>query len=171
MKEVFMALLIFSIIGGGVALGFRYREQAKEAADARPSITNFAPVNLPENTSKDVATDAAGDDTSSTENTSPIRLDAPASIVVKVLNAGAAGGSAGKMVSYLKQSGYAKAEAGNAGSAGRGVTIYFSADTADEAKALQLLLLKQYKGVEAKPAAEVKIPEAKTAPLVVMLGS
>lgn len=165
-----MALLVFAIIGGGIALGLRYREQARETADMRPSIANFAPVNLPENVSKDSMDDVAKDD-APTKDTAPAKPDAPASLVVKVLNGGAVGGSAGKMVSYLKQNGYIKAEAGNANGANKGVVIYFSADMADEAKVLQLLLLKQYQGVEAKPVAEAKIPEAKTAPMVVVLGS
>lgn len=166
-----MALLVFAIIGGGIAFGLRYREQARETADTRPSIANFAPVNLPENASSDSMDDAAKDDTPTKEDAAPAKPDAPASLVVKVLNGGAAGGSAGKMVSYLKQNGYTKAEAGNANGANKGVVIYFSVDMADEAKVLQLLLLKQYQGVEAKPVAEAKIPEAKTAPMVVVLGS
>ena len=166
-----MALLVFAVIGGGIALGLRYREQARETADMRPSIANFAPVNLPENVSHDSTDDAAKNDAPTKEDVVPAKPDAPASVVVKVLNGGAVGGSAGKMVSYLKQNGYAKAETGNANGANKGVVIYFSVDMADEAKVLQLLLLKQYKGVEAKPVAEAKIPEAKTAPMVVVLGS
>ena len=166
-----MALLVFAVIGGGIALGLRYREQARETADMRPSIANFAPVNLPENVSHDSTDDAAKNDAPTKEDVVPAKPDAPASVVVKVLNGGAVRGSAGKMVSYLKQNGYAKAETGNANGANKGVAIYFSADMADEAKVLQLLLLKQYQGVEAKPVAEAKIPEAKTAPMVVVLGS
>ena len=171
MKELFLAVLTFAILGGGVVFGIRYREQAKEVADMRPSIANFAPVNLPENVSKDSMDDMAKDDAPTKEDAAPAKPDAPASLVVKVLNGGAVGGSAGKMVSYLKQNGYAKAETGNANGANKGVVIYFSVDMADEAKVLQLLLLKQYQGVEAKPVAEAKIPEAKTAPMVVVLGS
>lgn len=166
-----MALLVFAVIGGGIALGLRYREQARETADMRPSIANFAPVNLPENVSHDSTDDAAKNDAPTKEDVVPAKPDAPASVVVKVLNGGAVRGSAGKMVSYLKQNGYAKAETGNANGANKGVVIYFSVDMADEAKVLQLLLLKQYQGVEAKPVAEAKIPEAKTAPMVVVLGS
>lgn len=170
MKEVFIALLVFALAGAGVWFGFRYRAEQKEAADARPSIANFAPENLPENVVREDVSDDAKDETKKEEVT-PVKPDLPATIAIKVLNGGAAGGSAGKVAAYLKQNGYAKAEAGNANGANAGIVIYYSAPMADEAKALQLLLLKQYKGVTSKPVEEAKIPEAKTAPLVVVLGA
>lgn len=166
-----MALLVFVVVGSGVALGFRRHEQAKEAADARPSIADFSPANLPESVSEDAIIDTAESAAPAREDAVPAKLDAPAGVVVKVLNGGAAGGSAGKMVMYLKTSGYAKAEAGNANGSNAGIVIYYSSGMEDEAKALQLTLLKLYKGVESKAASDAKVPEAKTAPIVVVLGS
>lgn len=167
MKEVFIALLIFAFAGAGVWFGFRYRTEQKEAADMRPSIADFAPANLPENVVKE------NDVEQETKKEEPAltKPDAPATLVIKVLNGGAAGGSAGKVAAYLKKNGYAKAEAGNANGANVGIVIYYSAPMADEAKVLQLLLLKEYKGVTSKPVEEAKIPEAKTAPIVVVLGA
>ena len=170
-----MALLVFAIIGGGIVFGLRYREQAKEAADSRPSIVEFSSADLPEDTSapteSDSTDDAALPDDTTSSDAAPARPDAPEMIVVKVLNGGAAGGSAGKIVAYLRQNGYLKAEAGNANGSNAGVVVYYAAGMEDESKALQLVLLKEYKGVEAKPVEEAKIPEAKTAPMVVVLGS
>lgn len=170
-----MALLVFAIIGGGIVFGLRYREQAKEAADARPSIVDFSSANIPEDvgttTEGDSTDDAALADDASDTDAALARPDAPETIVVKVLNGGAAGGSAGKMVAYLRQNGYLKAEAGNANGSNAGVVVYYTAGMEDESKALQLVLLKEYKGIEAKPVEEAKIPEAKTAPMVVVLGS
>ena len=88
-----------------------------------------------------------------------------------MFNAGSVGGSAGKMVNYLKTNGYIKAETGNAEKAEKGIVIYFSETLSDEANALQLTLLKSYKGVESKSAEEAKVPEAKSAPIVIMIGS
>lgn len=172
MKEIFMALVVFALVGSGIFFGLRFREERKEASDARPSIANFAPENLPENAVKEES-DAKDDSEKETEKEepAPAKPDAPAVLVIKVLNGGSVGGSAGKMVTYLKQNGYTKAEAGNASGANTGIVIYYSAPMVDEAKALQLLLLKEYKGVTAKPVEEAKISEAKTAPLVVVLGA
>lgn len=169
MKEVFIALVVFALVGGGVAFGLRYRAERDEAADARPSIENFVAENLPENSAKEDASDDAPDKTEK-EDVLPMKSDAPETIAVKVLNGGAAGGSAGKVATYLKQNGYAKAEAGNANGSNTGIVVYYAPEMADEVKALQLLLLKTYKGVISKPVADAKIPEAKTAPLVVVLG-
>ncbi len=64
-----------------------------------------------------------------------------------------------------------KAEAGNANGSNVGIVIYYSSEMEDESKVLQLLLLKEYKGVVSKPVEDAKIPEAKTAPMVVVLGA
>ncbi len=171
MKEVFMALVVFAVIGGGVALGVRYRDQAKEAADARPSIASFAPTNLPESVARTDVPESAPKNGTPAESVAITKPDVPETIVVKVLNGGAAGGSAAKVAAYLKANGYTKAETGNANGSNVGIVIYYSADMTDEVKSLQLLLLKQYKGVGSKAATDTKIPEAKTAPLVVVLGA
>lgn len=172
MKEVFIALLMFALVGGGVVFGFRYRAERKDATDLRPSIADFSPENLPANIVKEDApnSNAAEGETKKEEST-PAKLDAPAMIAVRILNGGAVGGSAGKMVAYLKQNGYTKAEAGNANGANVGIVVYYSVPMADEAKALQLLLLKEYKGVTSKPVEEAKIPEVKTTPIAVVLGA
>ncbi len=175
MKEIFMALLVFAVVGGGVAFGVRYREQANEAADTRPSIADFSSVNIPGGETDAMASsDALGSASPSdvtSEDVTLARPDAPESITVKVLNGGAAGGSAGKMTTYLKANGYTKAEAGNANGSNVGIVIYYSSEMEDESKVLQLLLLKEYKGVVSKPVEDAKIPEAKTAPMVVVLGA
>lgn len=174
MKEIFMALLVFAVVGGGVAFGVRYREQVNEAADTRPSIADFSSANIPEEAGAITASDAldsASTNDAMSEDVTLARPDAPESIAVKVLNGGAAGGSAGKMTTYLKANGYTKAEAGNANGSNIGIVIYYSSEMEDESKALQLLLLKEYKGVVSKPVEDAKIPEAKTAPIVVVLGA
>lgn len=171
MKEIFIALLVFAVVGGGIALGLRYREGQKETSDSRPSIANFSPENLPENVVKEEDNKKDDSEKETEEGSASVKSDAPATVAIKVLNGGAAGGSAGKMTTYLKQNGYAKAEAGNADGSNIGIVIYYSALMADEVKALQLLLLKEYKGVTAKPVEDAKIPEAKTAPIVVVLGA
>ena len=169
MKEVFIALVVFGLAGAGVWFGFRYRAEQREATDARPSIENFVAENLPENSAEEEVSDDAPDEIKN-EDAPPMKPDAPETIAVKILNGGAAGGSAGKVATYLKQNGYAKAEAGNANGSNTGIVVYYAPEMADEVKALQLLLLKEYKGVTSKPVADAKISEAKTAPMVVVLG-
>ena len=178
MKEIIMALVAFAVVGSVLVFGVRYSEQSKQSADTRPSIAEFSSADIPKSESASATDDAsetassadASTGESSKESTQE-RLSDPASIVVKVLNGGAAGGSAGKVAAYLKSNGYSKAESGNASGTNSGIVVYYASDMADEAKALQLVLLKNYKGVEAKPAGEAKAPEAKMAPMVVILGA
>ncbi len=173
MKEIFMALLVFAVVGGIFAFGIRYHEQTKKATDTRPSIAEFSSADIPKEDStmatSDVSDSALSDNT--TKDVAIARPESPENITVKVLNGGAAGGSAGKIATYLKTNGYTKAEAGNANGSNTGIVIYYSSEMEDESKALQLLLLKEYKGVVSKPAEDAKIPEAKTAPMVVVLGA
>lgn len=165
-----MALIVFAVVGGGIAFGLRHQDRTREASDPRPSIAGFSPENLPESMPNNSASEAS--ETETEENTPALeKPDEPSTITIKVLNGGAAGGSAGKMAAYLKKNSYAKAEAGNANGSNSGIVIYYSSEMEDESKVLQLLLLKEYKGVVAKPVEEAKISEAKSAPVVVVLGS
>lgn len=170
MKEVFIAFFVCALLVGGAFGGFWYYDRMKNEADLRPSIVNFTPENLPENVvvKKDSDTDEAQEEK---KESVPVKPDAPETITIKVLNGGATSGSAGKMASYLKSNGYTKAESGNSNGVNSGIVIYYSPDMSDEVKVVQLLLLKEYKGVESKPVADAKVSEAKTAPIVVIMGS
>ncbi|QQS21103.1 MAG: LytR C-terminal domain-containing protein [Candidatus Moraniibacteriota bacterium] len=177
MKEVFLAVLVFVALGSGTLLFLEYRREAEKTSDVRPSISEGTLSSIP-GSSESVPrlAEEEGDSASDEEGDSPPppppgKLEDAETLPVLVLNGGAAGGSAGKMVSYLKTNGYVKAQAGNIDGSHRGTVVYFSSERESEAKALQLILLKQYSGVTAKPAAESSLPEIRSASLSVVMGS
>lgn len=168
MKEIFIALSVFVLAGVGVWFGYRYYKDQRALSDARPSIERFSSENLPKD--KKVPVVDSNNEKNSEVPKVPGKPDDPKMIAIKVLNGGAAGGSAGKMVAFLKSNGYEKAEAGNANGSNSGIVVYFAPEMSDEVKPLQIVLLKSYRGVTAKPVADAKIPEAKMAPIVVVVG-
>lgn len=173
MKEFFLIILVFAVIGGGVYGWSFYRRNAAETTDPRPSISalpNMSADNPSLTSSEDTPSGDTSEDTSS-DDASPSRPDDPETIAVSVLNGGAAGGSAGKVTTYLQSKGYKKAKAGNTNGSNIGIVVYYSEDMEDEAKALQLVLLDNYKGVTASPAKDAQNKDASSAPIVVILGS
>lgn len=173
MKEFFLAILVFALLGGGVYGWSLYRHRAVETADPRPSIrelSNMSADNPSLASSQSKEMDTASDDAESADAT-PSRPDDPDTIAVSVLNGGAVGGSAGKVTTYLQSKGYKKAKAGNTNGSNVGMVIYYADDMEDEAKALQLVLLDSYKGVTASPAKDAKNKDATSASIVVVLGS
>lgn len=173
MKEFFLAILVFALLGGGMYGWSFYRHHAVETSDPRPSI-NELPTLSAENpslaSSQSEGMDATSDDTESSD-TPTAHPDDPETLTVSVLNGGSTGGSAGKMTTYLQSKGYKKAKAGNTDGSNVGIVIYYADDMEDEAKALQLMLLDNYKGVTASPAKDAKNKDATSAPLVVVLGA
>lgn len=88
---------------------------------------------------------------------------------IKVLNGGAAKGSAGILGEALKKEGYTKISVGNTTGNYTGTTVYFASGLDQEAAILKASLLKSYPKTEAKPAlADNK--ETTQAPLTVILG-
>ncbi len=93
---------------------------------------------------------------------------APADVSVKVLNGGAAAGSAAKIRDLLKTKGYTKIEAANANLSGyASVTIYYKAEFKDQAEKIKETLAGQYKVIEMKEGANAKEPSGD---IVVILG-
>lgn len=101
------------------------------------------------------------------ENKQPVLVD-PAKLKVKVLNEGAAAGSAGKTKTLLVGKGYAKAEAGNGELDATGTFVYYSGQAASQdAEAVSKILSDSGTGAKAK---EALTSEQKSADIVVILG-
>lgn len=91
-----------------------------------------------------------------------------ADIDVKVLNGGAAAGTAAKVKTNLIASGYAKAESGNAGASGyKAVTIYYKSDFADQIQGIKDILKTAYGTIETKEGMNEK---EITGDIVIILG-
>lgn len=88
---------------------------------------------------------------------------------LKVLNGGAAKGSAGVAADVLKKDGYTKVTTGNTLKDYSGVTIYHAAGLEKEAEVVKTSLVKTYPKVEAKAALKDNT-ETSQAPLTVILG-
>lgn len=92
-----------------------------------------------------------------------------ASVEIKVLNGGAARGSAGTLVDILKKAGYTKAAFGNTVTDYTGTTIYYGANTQSVAEKVKELVIKTYPAVVVAPA-EANNKDATAASVVVILG-
>ncbi len=88
---------------------------------------------------------------------------------VKVMNGGAAKGSATTVAESLKQAGFTKIATGNTTGNYTGIVVYFAPGLDTEAAVLKNVLLKSYPKAEAKPAPKDN-KEASLAPLTVILG-
>jgi hypothetical protein len=93
---------------------------------------------------------------------------APAQVQVKVLNGGAAPGTAGKVRDLLNSKGYTKAAASNSALENfTGQTIFFQEGNDATANAIKEILIVQYPNTVTKPAST---SEEKSATIVVMVG-
>lgn len=88
---------------------------------------------------------------------------------IKVLNGGAAKGSAGTATTFLTREGYTKVTLGNTLSDYAGTTVYFAVGLDKEAAILKATLLPNYPKTEVKPALPNN-KETTAAPLTVILG-
>ena len=88
---------------------------------------------------------------------------------LKVLNGGAAKGSATTAADVLKKDGYTKVTTGNTLADFAGVTVYYAAGLEKIAEIVKAALLKTYPNAAVKPAQKDK-SETSLAPLTVILG-
>lgn len=88
---------------------------------------------------------------------------------LKVLNGGAAKGSAGTLAETLKKAGYTKAVAGNTLKDYTGTVVYFATGLDTEAAIVKEALLATYPKAEVKPADKGNT-ETTQAPLTIILG-
>ena len=89
---------------------------------------------------------------------------------IKILNATKKAGLAGKLKIYLEENKFTKVEAGNSEGTYKGATIYYAADQAEAAEQLKEILVIKYPKMTIR-AADEKIAETGSAPLVVIIGN
>jgi cytoskeletal protein RodZ len=88
---------------------------------------------------------------------------------IKVLNGGAAKGSASVLAEVLKKEGYTQVTTGNTIKDYTGVAVYFSPEVEKEAAVVKNDLLATYPKAEAKPAVKTNT-ETTQAPLSIIIG-
>ena len=167
MKEVLSSILFLAIAGGLLWGWDSWQKRSEEARGEAPSIGALATVKtIPVAAAEDVASEISAP----TEEKKPNASEADkGTLDVKVLNGGAAKGSAVKVQDFLKKAGYAKTKSSSSIGDYTGTTVYYLGSNESSATAIQQLLLKDY------PKAEVKIATSSTAengsaPVVVILG-
>lgn len=167
-----MILLVaaaLGLIGWGVYSGWSIHQ----GAAALPSIGSLATEETtPEGS---VMTEKKDESVVKTEETSSgtaltaEELKKSKTTDIKVVNGGAAKGSATVVAELLKKNGYTKVSVGNTLGDYTGVVVYFAAPQEKDALALKDALLKNYPKAEVKPAIKEN-KETTQAILTVILG-
>ena len=162
-KKIFFAVLSLIVLGALIGGGYLWRLK-KPAANPAGEKENevVIPVSL------EPSVDQTMEEKSTDEN-QPVAEVAPAALGVKVLNAGAAAGSAGRIKTLLAGQGYVKTEAGNGqGENVIGATVYYKGEQFKKpAEALKEILAAGKIKAEVK---EALTAEQQSADVVVILG-
>lgn len=146
-KEFFILLLIFAILAGVLAGAFYFLwEKLKPPRLENKISIEKLPAEIPRQPEAEKQETAAEEEEAiEQEKFNPAELD------VKVLNAGAAGGSATKTKELLEAEGYAKTQADNARMSGyAGVAIHYKTEMKEPAQEIKEILSATYKVIETK---------------------
>lgn len=173
MKEILGILIFFAIIiVGAVWLpGFWH---ARELRDAKQTsildLKNvaFDAAEQAKEQAEQVAAEAEREAVKSNEAPVAPATD-PAKLVVKVLNGGAPGGSAGKAAQILKTAGFKLTTAGDAKGDYVGVIVYYQSAGKADADAIKAALAKTYPNVKTQVETDAK-KETASAAIVVVTG-
>jgi cytoskeletal protein RodZ len=170
---VFLVLWILSFFAGlaGVIFWHGYSQFGVRLEErARPSITELK-VQAPAAESVVASmTDAQSETPATTPPSTEGAGVAKGDLSVRVLNGGAAKGSAGVVTELLTKAGFTKAVAGNATGDYQGMTVYCTKGKDTESKALADALAASYKEVTAKPIPE-NVSELAQATCTVVIGA
>ena len=163
-----MILIVFAALGAigwGVYKGYQMNKERV----ALPSIQTLPKEEI-------VSEVAATPKTVPTEESKVVPSATPSEDIkqakatdLKVLNGGAAKGSATTAADILKKDGYTKVATGNTLADFSGVTVYHAAGLEKIAEIVKAALLKTYPNAAVKPAQKDK-SETSLAPLTVILG-
>lgn len=168
MLVLFLILLLLGVTGFFGFFGYRVWKQSKIIKNT-PSIDHLA---LDKVASPTVPEEKAEEKTTPPSDTTPSN-PAPEidkkTLEIKVLNGGAAKGTAGTFTETLKKTGYTKATFGNSVGDYVGVTIYYAKDKEALAETLKGDVAKTYPKVTLAPALAAN-KDTTTASLVVILG-
>lgn len=170
---LFAFMLLFVIVSiASIGWGTYSKWKTERAAKAEPSIAVLSEqANEQQNAAAaDVTKTAESDQTKPSAG----QADEDALVAVKkasvsVLNGGAAKGSAGLAVDFLKKEGYASVTPGNTLKDYAGTTLYYAVGLEKEAEIIKMTVIKKYPQVKTLPA-EVKNKETSVAPVTLILG-
>ncbi len=163
---IFMMIIFLGVVAGiilGGYHGWRLNKEEKTLTSIESLAVKEAPVE------EEVPSKKEGQTNPSAESASEEQVLVKAKATeIKVLNGGAAKGSAGIVTELLKKEGFIKAVAGNALGNYVGTVVYFAPALEQEAQKVKVVLMKTYPTVETKPAVSNN-KETSQAPLTVIL--
>lgn len=149
-ENLILAVIVIIILALVFGSGFWVWGKVKPSKQERKiSITNL--VEEPKEQSSEAVQEGQKTEEQSQETPEDVKNITPADINVKVLNGGAAAGSAGKIKNTLVSKGYAKTEAGNANlSSYKGAVIYYQKEFKEPAREIKEIIKTNFAAVEIK---------------------
>lgn len=147
-ENLILAVIVIIILTLVLGSGWWAWEKVKPLnQEGKISITNL--VEEPKEQSSETAQEEPKTEEQSQETPEDVKNITPADINVKVLNGGAAAGSAGKIKNTLVSEGYAKTEAGNANlSSYKGAAIYYQKEFQEPAREIKEIIKTSFATVE-----------------------
>lgn len=177
MKEILGIILFFGIALAGVWFipGLWRTQETKQSG--QPSIMELKNVALDivqqeqNRVEQEVAEGTSAQTVSENQKSDSVasKPTDPAKLVVKVLNGGAAPGSAGKVAQILKTAGFKLTTAGDSKGDYTGVTVYYQSANKADAEVVKVALIKTHPQTMTQAADATKVETGK-APVVVILG-
>lgn len=164
---VCLALSLIAATGYFGVAGYRYYQQYK-AEQAAPSIESLpkAEVEVADSQTPTEIPPAQNDPTTQPNDETMKQAKA---IAIKVLNGGAAKGSAGTVAAVLQKEGFTSVSVGNTLADFTGVTVYFASGLESAAGVVRTVLMSSYPKAEIKPVVTTN-KETTAAPLTIILG-
>jgi len=161
----FVFLLLSAFVGFFVYLGYRVMETREDDRISIEVLSEQPDMAGLEETITEVTGEAEPE--TDVEPETPKEID-KASVEVMVLNGGAPGGTAGKVVDALKKAGFSKAKAGNATGNHTGTKVYYGTGSETVAQSVRTALSATYADVAVFPA-DPGMKDTTSAPVTVIV--
>lgn len=167
---LFACMLLFVVASIGAVGWVTYRGwQSERAAKSQPSITVLSKqVGEEKNTVSEESAPASAD-TPAPKASVDESAAAAKKLEISILNGGAAKGSAGILVDFLKKEGYSKIVSGNTINNYTGIVIYYASGLEKEVAMVKESVAKKYPQVKTLPA-DAKNKETSVAQVTIILG-
>ncbi len=163
---IFLVMSILGAVGWGAYRGIEFNQKQT----ALPSISGLPRETAPAE-EVPAQVNVVAESPTITDTSAPQEVDRKKAqaLAIKVLNGGAAKGSAGVLVEFLKKSAFTQVTAGNTLNDYAGTTIYYAPQLEKEAGFVRDVMLKTYPKTEIQPSIKSN-SETSQAPLTIIVG-
>lgn len=161
-----LTLSLLAALGYFGYIGYR-SYQAFRREETIPSIETMAPIETaPLTNSEEQKTSVSKEET---QKTPAVSEGEKKTLAIKVLNGGAAKGSAGRLTELLRQAGFAKAVFGNSRVDHTGTVIYYGDSFQAAAELIKAVVIHTYPQATLAPS-QTNVKDTSVAPIVIILG-